>query len=66
MEIYSCARKFGHPYAAATLLATVGSKSIQPPLSLPLTAIVNKSCNIVCGVYNSNISNHPKYDFFKV
>ena len=45
---------------------TVGSKSIQPPWLLPLTAIVNKLCNIVCCVYNSNISDHPKYDFFKV
>ena len=46
--------------------STVGSKSIQPPWHIPITAIVNKSCNIVCCVYNSNISNHPKYDFFKV
>ena len=45
---------------------TVGSKSIQPPWRFPLTAIVNKSFNIVCCVYNSNILNHPKYDFFKV
>ena len=48
------------------IASTVGSKSIQPPWRLPLTAIVNKTCNIVCCVYNSNISNHPKYDFFKV
>ena len=45
---------------------TVGSKSIQPPWRLTLTAIVNKSCNIVCCVYNNNVSNHPKYDFFKI
>ena len=45
---------------------TVGSKSIQPPWRFPLTPIVNKSYNIVCCVYNINISNHPKYDFFKV
>ena len=49
-----------------TILHTVGSKSNQPPWCLPLTAIVNKSYNIECCVYKSNISNHPKYDFFKI
>ena len=43
-----------------------GIKSIQPPWRFPLTPIVNKPSYIVFLVYNINISNHPKYDFFKV
>ena len=47
----------------STLYVQLEAKVLNPR---DVTPIVNKSCNIGCCVYNINISNHPKYDFFKV